>query len=73
MVRPVDADRRLVLIEGRWHTGAGMRASEVVSLLIALDRPAEKTDLHAPALWGREIDDERYVVVSRNDEVVETR
>jgi hypothetical protein len=50
-----------------------MRASEVVSLLIALDRPAEKTDLHAPALWGREIDDERYVVVSRNDEVVETR
>lgn len=52
---------RLVLVEGRWHTGAGITAADCVALLGEADvRP-----LTDPALWGREITDERYVVLSR--------
>ncbi|WP_367133866.1 methyltransferase domain-containing protein [Saccharothrix sp. HUAS TT1] len=52
---------RLVLVEGRWSTGAGLTAAECVALLGEGDvRP-----LTDPALWGREIDDERYLVLAR--------
>ncbi|WP_447004983.1 methyltransferase domain-containing protein [Saccharothrix isguenensis] len=51
---------RLVLVEGRWHTGAGLTAADCVALLGEGDvRP-----LTDPALWGREITDERYLVHS---------
>ncbi|MEU4741342.1 methyltransferase domain-containing protein [Actinosynnema sp. NPDC023658] len=51
----------LVLIEGRWSTGAGLTAAECVALLGEGDvRP-----LDDPALWGRDITDERYLVASR--------
>ncbi|MFD1148600.1 methyltransferase domain-containing protein [Saccharothrix hoggarensis] len=50
---------RLVLIEGRWSTGAGLTAAECVALLGG----GEVHHLTDPALWGREIDDERYLVV----------
>ncbi|WP_461123706.1 methyltransferase domain-containing protein [Saccharothrix stipae] len=52
---------RLVLVEGRWSTGAGLTAAECVALLGEGDvRP-----LTDPALWGREIEDERYLVLAR--------
>jgi SAM-dependent methyltransferase len=55
---------RLVLVEGRWSTGAGLSAAEVVALVGAAGRAASLTPLPEARYWGREIDDERYVVVS---------
>ena len=55
---------RLVLVEGRWFNGAGLSAAETVGLVEATGRAAELTRLPEAAYWGREIDDERYLVVS---------
>lgn len=55
---------RLVLVEGRWFNGAGLSASETESLLEGVGRRAEVTMLREPAYWGREIDDERYLVLA---------
>jgi NAD(P)H-hydrate repair Nnr-like enzyme with NAD(P)H-hydrate dehydratase domain len=49
---------RLIVVGGRWSTGAGLTAAECVAL------PGEG-DVHPltdPTLWGREITDERYLV-----------
>ncbi|MCW2796930.1 class I SAM-dependent methyltransferase [Nocardioides sp.] len=54
----------LVLVEGRWSTGAGLAAAETVALLEAGGRAATLRMLPEAAYWGREIDDERYVVTS---------
>ena len=56
---------RLVLIEGRWWTGAGMTAAQVSALVLRHRVEAEVTALHDAALWGAEVRDERFVVVSR--------
>jgi ubiquinone/menaquinone biosynthesis C-methylase UbiE len=56
---------RLVLIEGCWRTGVGLRAVDVAEILATLGRPADITRLPDPRLWGREITDHRYVIVSR--------
>ncbi len=61
LLRP---DGRLVLIEGRWSTGAGLTAEKTVSLLAKSGRTTTVTELKDPALWGRPVDDERYLVVS---------
>ena len=56
---------RLILIEGFWHTGAGLHADEVYKLL-----PAQFTNVRLeplsdqPALWGKPVDDERYAVIA---------
>jgi SAM-dependent methyltransferase len=55
---------RLVLIEGRWSTGAGLTAAETVALVEGAGRPAVVRPLPEAAYWGREIDDERYAVTS---------
>jgi len=54
----------LVLIEGLWHTGAGIAAVAVLAILDELGREAELTTLSDPAFWGGEIADERYMIVS---------
>jgi len=56
---------RLLLVEGRWFNGAGLSAAETVALVEGAGRKAELTLLPEPVYWGREIDDERYLVVSR--------
>jgi|SRR5215212_1423001 len=56
---------RLVLVEGSWSTGAGLPAARTVELVVATGREAELRMLPEATFWGREIDDERYVVVSR--------
>ena len=73
MPSPADAVRRwidllvpggrLVLVEGHWSTGAGLTAEQTVALVEATGRDAELTRLPEAAYWGREIDDDRYVVV----------
>lgn len=55
---------RLVLVEGSWQTGAGLTAEETVALLAGVGRAATVRHLPEAAWWGREIDDERYLVVS---------
>lgn len=54
---------RLLLVEGRWFNGAGLSAAETVALVEGAGRRAELTLLPESAYWGREIDDERYLVV----------
>ncbi|GAA3670882.1 class I SAM-dependent methyltransferase [Lentzea roselyniae] len=56
----------LVLVEGRWSTGAGLTAAECRALVLDVRREADVTRLDDPALWGRPIDDERYLLVSRS-------
>ena len=56
----------LVLVEGRWSTGAGLTAAECRALVLEVRREAGVTRLDDPALWGRSIDDERYLLVSRS-------
>lgn len=69
LVRP---GGRLVLVEGRWGTGAvegmpwagGVRAltlSQAVRDLVTELRVEPLTD---PLLWGKEIDDERYALIA---------
>lgn len=55
---------RLVLVEGSWHTGAGLTARQTEELVAAHGRTTTTRHLTEPEFWGREIDDERYVVVS---------
>jgi len=57
---------RLVLVEGRWFTGAGISADECERLVRARRKDATVTLLEDPALWGAPIEDERYVLVSRS-------
>lgn len=56
---------RLVLIEGSWSTGAGLTADRTSALLNAAGLSGDVVPLVDPALWGRPIDDERYLVVGR--------
>ena len=71
---PVDALRRweallapggrMLMVEGRWFNGAGLAAPDTVELLAAAGRTGVVTPMPEPAYWGREISDERYLVVS---------
>ena len=54
---------RLVLVEGRWATGAGLRAAELVSLVRPLASEVRVERLTDPALWGRVVDDERFALL----------
>jgi 2-polyprenyl-3-methyl-5-hydroxy-6-metoxy-1,4-benzoquinol methylase len=56
---------RLILIEGFWHTGAGMRQQQILDAL-----PASLSNLNIQplsdnsALWGGEMSDDRYAVIA---------
>jgi ubiquinone/menaquinone biosynthesis C-methylase UbiE len=56
---------RLVLIEGFWHTGSGMRAQEIASALPASLALRTVQDLSGQkALWGGPVSDERYLIAA---------
>ncbi|MEQ6903286.1 class I SAM-dependent methyltransferase [Nocardioides sp. YIM 152588] len=59
---------RLVLVEGRWSNGAGLSGEQTTRLVADAGRPASLVPLREAAYWGREITDDRYLVVSRADE-----
>lgn len=63
-VRLLRPDGRLVLVEGHWSTESGLKSTECADLVRAVRKDATVTQLTDPALWGREIDDERYLLVS---------
>ncbi|MFF8898333.1 methyltransferase domain-containing protein [Streptomyces lydicus] len=69
---------RLVLVEGRWGEAepVGLRAGELAALVRPLAQFAVLEDLTGdPALWGKEVSDERYALVAdlprRHTEVVD--
>lgn len=56
---------RLILIEGRWSTGAGLTASDCRSLVLRHRAEAELQHLSENTqLWGATVDDERYLILS---------
>jgi SAM-dependent methyltransferase len=55
---------RLVLIEGRWSTGAGIEAARLRDLVRPVCRDPEVRPLSDPRYWGGPIADERYAVVA---------
>jgi len=67
-VRLLRPGGRLVLVEGLWHEGAGLRAERLVSLVLPLASQITVYPLPDAALWGREINDERYALVAIPDE-----
>lgn len=56
---------RILLIEGFWHTGAGLHSQDIIDAL-----PASLTNIvvqnlsDQPALWGNPVDDERYMIMA---------
>jgi SAM-dependent methyltransferase len=52
----------LLLIEGCWSTGSGLSAVECERLVLGHLESVTVRRLEDPALWGRPIDDERFLV-----------
>jgi len=64
-IRLLRPQGRLVLIEGRWATGAGLSVAAATALLERHGRWVEPRLLNDDALWGKTITDERYLLLSR--------
>lgn len=54
---------RVVLIEGRWWTGAGLAAERTLALLREAGYAVTLQPLDRPDYWGGPIDDERYLAI----------
>lgn len=55
----------VVLIEGNWSTGAGLSADAAADIVGSVRGEVEVRPLPEPIYWGKEITDERYLLVSR--------
>jgi SAM-dependent methyltransferase len=55
---------RLVLVEGRWATGGGLAADDLRALVAPVAASVGVVPLPDPVLWGKEITDERYVLLA---------
>ncbi|MEZ4672403.1 MAG: class I SAM-dependent methyltransferase [Anaerolineae bacterium] len=56
---------KMLLVEGRWFTGAGLRASEVMAVLPPAITTVSVRDLSdQPDLWGGPISDERFALIA---------
>lgn len=55
---------RLVLVEGFWSTGAGIRANRCRDLVAEQREEVAVRLLDDPRFWGRTISDERYLLTS---------
>jgi 2-polyprenyl-3-methyl-5-hydroxy-6-metoxy-1,4-benzoquinol methylase len=61
--RLLKPEGRLLLIEGFWHTGAGLHSQEILDALPALLTNISVQTLSDQAdLWGGEVHDERYMI-----------
>ena len=56
---------RMILVEGHWFTGGGLRQDELLDLLDPRLTVLDTARLDDPALWGKEIKDERYYVMAK--------
>ena len=53
----------MILIEGFWHTGGGLHAKDIVSMMPTSMTDISVRDLSKQAnLWGSEVTDERYAI-----------
>ena len=57
-------DGRVVLVEGSWHTGAGLTARRCEEIVRGRRTHVDVVRLTDPVLWGGPISDERYLLVS---------
>ncbi|MBM6403913.1 class I SAM-dependent methyltransferase [Phycicoccus sp. CSK15P-2] len=64
-VRALRPGGLLVLVEGDWSTGAGLTAGAARALVRPHAADVEVRPLTDPVLWGRETDDERYLLLAR--------
>ncbi|MDQ2739269.1 MAG: class I SAM-dependent methyltransferase, partial [Actinomycetota bacterium] len=65
-LRLLAPDGVLVLIEGFWHTGVGLRAVELFPLLQARARTFTWRRLtDDETLWGTRVPDERYLITAQ--------
>ncbi|NIZ90934.1 class I SAM-dependent methyltransferase [Kineococcus rubinsiae] len=55
---------RLLLVEGRWSTGAGLAATDCEALVRQHRQQVRVQMLNEPSYWGKEVTDERYLLVS---------
>lgn len=55
----------VVLIEGRWETGAGLSARECEQIVGTVRHQVQVRRLADRVYWGKDIGDDRYLVVSR--------
>ncbi len=55
---------RLVLVEGRWGTGAGFAGDSLRALVVPIMSEVDVVPLPDPILWGKTIDDERYLLLA---------
>lgn len=55
----------VVLVEGRWHTGAGLTAAAATTIVRTVREEAAVRHLGEEVYWGGPIDDERYLLFSR--------
>ncbi len=53
----------VVLVEGRWGTGAGLTARDAEAIVRSRRAAVEIRPLPDVAYWGKEIDDERYLLI----------
>lgn len=58
-------DGAVVLIEGRWETGAGLSAHDCEQIVGSVRHEVQVHHLADPVYWGKDIGDERYLVLSR--------
>ncbi len=56
---------RLVLVEGHWHTGGGLRAEQTRRLVESCFDDVSVEHLPDPVLWGGPLRDERYLLTAR--------
>lgn len=54
----------LMLIEGRWSTGAGLTAVEAERIVRTARAEVTVRPMLDAVYWGKEIQDERYLLVS---------
>src|SRR5262245_17140415 len=52
----------VVLVEGRWGTGAGLTAADASRIVRTARTEADVTPLPDAIYWGKEIGDERYLL-----------
>jgi ubiquinone/menaquinone biosynthesis C-methylase UbiE len=65
-VRLLRGPGTMVLVEGLWGTGAGIPPAECRELVLRHRLHADVVPLTDPALWGKEISDDRYLILSRS-------
>jgi 2-polyprenyl-3-methyl-5-hydroxy-6-metoxy-1,4-benzoquinol methylase len=61
----VKPEGRLLLIEGFWHTGAGLHATDILAMLPESTSEVNLQNLSDQAdFWGSAVTDERYIITA---------